>query len=267
MVVREGELPTPPDEDFEDERHFRATPDEAYLSWRGVADFVVRGGREIVFQKVGDLEASWFRQFLLGPVIGVLLHQRGLLVLHGSAIEVDGNAFAIVGWKGQGKSTTAAGLHQRGYDLIADDIVAIDMTNPETPLVLPGIPQIKLWPDSIAAFGIDSGSMSLLHSELEKRAQRVTVTSEQSPKPLKSLYILDQGEAHRIETLPVMDAFSAIIQNAYAARFIGEAGIPPWHFRQCTALIQAVPVHRFTRKPSLALLPEALDMLEAHLKR
>ena len=109
--------------------------------------------------------------------------------------------------------------------------------------------------------------MSLLHSELEKRAQRVTVTSEQSPKPLKSLYILDQGEAHRIETLPVMDAFSAIIQNAYAARFIGEAGIPPWHFRQCTALIQAVPVHRFTRKPSLALLPEALDMLEAHLKR
>ena len=267
VVVREGELPTPSNEEFEDDRYFHATPEDASLSWRGVADFVVRGGREIVFQTAGDLEASWFRQFLLGPVMGVLLHQRGLLVLHGSAIEIDGNAVAIVGLKGQGKSTTAAGLHQRGYDLIADDIVAIDMTNPESPLVLPGIPQIKLWPDSVAAFEMNPSCMSLLHSELEKRAQRVTVVSEQSPKPLNGLYILDQGEAHQIETLPMMEAFSAIVQNAYAARFIGKAGIPPWHFEQSIALTRATPVHRFKRNLSFALLPEALDMLEAHLKR
>lgn len=267
VVVCEGELTTPPHEAFEDDRYFHATPDEAFLSWRGVADFVVRGGREIVFQASKDLEASWLRQALLGAVIGVLLHQRGLLVLHASAIEMDGNAFAIVGLKGQGKSTTAAGLHQRGYELIADDIVAIDMTNPESPLVLPGIPQIKLWPDSVAAFKMNPSCMSLLHSELEKLAQRVTVVSEQLPRPLKSLYILDQGETHQIETLPMMEAFSAIIQNAYAARFIGKAGIPPWHFEQSIALTRATPVHRFTRKPSLALLPEAIDMLEAHLKR
>ncbi|MCH7787762.1 MAG: hypothetical protein IIC22_09640, partial [Chloroflexi bacterium] len=36
VVVREGELPTPPDEEFEDERHFHAAFDEASLSWRGV---------------------------------------------------------------------------------------------------------------------------------------------------------------------------------------------------------------------------------------
>ncbi len=64
-----------------------------------------------------------------------------------------------------------------------------------------------------------------------------------------------------------MEAFSAIVQNAYAARFIGKAGVPPWHFEQSIALTRVTPVHRFKRKPSLALLPEALDMLEAHLKR
>ena len=130
----------------------------------------------------------------------------------------------------------------------------------------PGSPQLKLWPDTITAFRIDPRSLAPLHSKVEKQAQYVSAALALSPSPLLSLYVLDQGEEHAIESLPLKEAFSEIIQHSYAARFIGKAGIPAWHFHQCAALTRAVPVHRFRRKPSLALLPEALDVLEAHLK-
>ncbi len=267
VVICEDEVPYPPSWDFEDDRYFRGVPGEALLAWRGIAKFVVREGREIVFQLLGELEASWLRQFLLGPVLGVLLHQRGLFVLHASAVGVNGHAFVIVGWKGQGKSTTAAGLHQRGHELLADDIVAIDMTDPQEPHVLPGISQLKLWPDTVAALRIDPNNLSLLNSRIQKRAQRISSGSVPSPRPLAGLYVLGQAEEHAIERFPLAEAFSATIQHAYAARFIGKAGIPSWHFYQCVALTRAIPINHFKRKFSLALLPEALDKLEAHFER
>lgn len=59
----------------------------------------------------------------------VILHQllNGRVVLHGSAVVVDGAAVATIGPSGAGKSTTAAALVQRGAELLADDVVAIDM--------------------------------------------------------------------------------------------------------------------------------------------
>lgn len=265
VVIRESTLPTPLPDDFEDGRCFRAKADEAFLAWRDVINVRVCDGRDVIFHPLADLDERWLRQYLLGPVLGVLLHQRGLLVVHASAVEANGHALAFVGWKGFGKSTTAASLHRRGYDLLADDIVALDMTDPEQPLVVPGFPQLKLWPDAVAALGIDPSELALLHPQFEKRAQRVSVDATRSPKPLRALFVLGLGDQHAIEALPSMEAFSAIVQHAYAARFIGKAGIPPSHFHHCIALARTVPVYRFTRQPSLAKLPKALDLLEAHL--
>src|SRR5687767_37791 len=62
------------------------------------------------------------RLYLLGSAFGALLHQRGLLPLHANAVEIDGKAVAFMGASGEGKSTLAAWFHDRGFNIIADDV-------------------------------------------------------------------------------------------------------------------------------------------------
>ena len=54
-----------------------------------------------------------------------MLQHRGYLVLHGSAVLVNGRAVVFSGDSGAGKSTLAASMVHHGYQLITDDVVAI----------------------------------------------------------------------------------------------------------------------------------------------
>jgi len=265
VVFRATELPTPPLEAFKAGRYVCTGPGEVILAWRDLVTVKVRGGREVVFHPLGGSDEPWLRQLLLGPVLGVLLHQRGLVTLHASAVEIGGRALAFVGWKGQGKSTTAASLHASGHEFLADDIVAIRMSGAQRPVVIPGFPQLKLWPDAVEALAVDRSSLSMLHPQTAKLSRRLTTPFMPSSRPLQGIYVLDRGDRPEIVRLPALDAFAEIVRHTYAARFVGEAGLAGLHFQHCVALAQKIPVFRFTREPSLELLPEALDLLTVHV--
>ena len=57
--------------------------------------------------------------------MGAILMQRKILPLHGSAIAIDGKAYAIVGDSGAGKSTLASAFLKRGYQLLSDDVITV----------------------------------------------------------------------------------------------------------------------------------------------
>ena len=267
VFIQQDELVLPCSPEYVNERYALASDQEAYLSWQGIVTIRVRDGREIVYSQIKKLDENLLRQYLLGPALGVLLQQRGLLVLHASSVAIEGHAMAFLGWKGYGKSTTAALMYTRGYELLADDIVAIDMSDTDNPAVLPGFGQIKLWPDSVAMLGIESGPLPRLLEQTEKRALRL----KDAPKPLsaalKALYILDRGQVHTITELGSTESFNKVFQNSYAARFIGNAGLPDWHFHHSATLIRKVPGFCFKRIPSLDRLKEGLDLLEHHFNK
>ncbi len=52
---------------------------------------------------------------------------RGLPSLHGSAVAKSGNAIVCIGDSGAGKSTVAAALCSIGFELLADDVVALEL--------------------------------------------------------------------------------------------------------------------------------------------
>ena len=60
--------------------------------------------------------------------MGAILMQRRLLPLHGSAIAINGKAYAIVGDSGAGKSTLASAFLNKGYQLISDDVIAVSLS-------------------------------------------------------------------------------------------------------------------------------------------
>lgn len=246
---------------------FYATPEEAYFFWEGEGMFLVRGGREIIVEPLPGVEERVLRSTLLGVALGVLLHQRGVLTLHASAVVIDGGTAAFMGKKGEGKSTMAAALYARNYGVLADDIVACTVHASARPMVLPGFPELRLWPEVAAFFGDELETLPRLHPRSEKRARPGGHAFPQAPHPLRCVYALDEGTGLGIETLQPQEAFLELVRHSYAPRFLGTIGATASHFRWCAQLASSVPVLRLRRPRSLAALPDVARLVEEHLAR
>ena len=270
IIILRGSLNPPQLEPTLTNCYCTVTADEAYLAWEEVGTFLVCAGREIIIDLIPQVEELIVRLFLLGAGLGMLLHQRGLFLLHASTVKIGDRAVSFMGDKGWGKSTTAGALHRRGHQLMTDDVTAIDMSNPQCPMVLPGYGQLKLWPESAIALGDDPESLPLLHPQLEKRDHLVKQDLALDPVPLKQIYLLGGGERLAIENLLPQQALAAVMHNWYCARFgsqMLQAINLSDHFQRCTKLIDRVPVFCLQRENSLAALDEIAQLIEAHIKR
>ena len=95
------------------ETTIRVTDGEAYFSYAGIGSFFVRSGDQILIDPAPGVDEGSLRLFLLGNVLGTLAFLRGFLVLHGSAVAIDGRGVAFLGHSGEGKSTMAAAFRDK----------------------------------------------------------------------------------------------------------------------------------------------------------
>ena len=243
------------------------TAEGTHIYWDDVGTLTVRDGNEIVVRAVRNAEERRMRMLLLGAAMGVLLHQRGVLVLHGSAIEVDGEACVFVGPRGWGKSTIAAGMVERGHRLLADDVVAIDFDANGAPTVQPAFPQLKLWPDAIAALGQDPGRLRRLSSGFNKRERRVRAGFRTSPVRLKHIFVLAVGPCVEVQESQPHTALLDLIANLYVARFGTELldRRQGDHLPLCAKVSRNVPICRLNRPSDLQLIPSTVELVRRHL--
>ncbi len=136
---------------------FGLTATSLLLNWEGVGTFRVSQGSELVYQNLGTDEGT-LRLFLLSEVIGLLLYQRGLFLLHGSAVKVGDDALVFLGIPGAGKSTTAAAFGKAGYTVLTDDLVAIQLID-NNPFVVPAFGQYKVWKNTVDGLNIDESKL------------------------------------------------------------------------------------------------------------
>jgi hypothetical protein len=239
-----------PPEEYGPIRCLYAEDGEVHLSWGNVAELLVCNGSEIIVDPASNTHIQLLRNFILGPALGILLYQRGRLVLHASAVVIDGRAIAFLGWKGSGKSTIAAALHARGHKVAADDLVALKMDGVKKPMVLPGIPQLKLWPDAVKSIGENPESFPRLYIESEKRARRIDDGFSDISIPLEKIYVLDPGGKFEGESVKFRDAFIELTRHSYAQRFMASNACDRAHFAKCMRLAQSIPIYRLTRETS-----------------
>lgn len=239
-----------------------ATADETYLFWEHAGAFLVRGGREIIVDPIPGVEERVLRICILGPALGVLLHQRGYFVLHASAVAIAGESVAFLGEKGWGKSTIAAALHRRGHGVVADDVTAIQVAR-DCPLVYPGFPQLKLWPETVASLGDNPETLPRLDPHLEKRARRVVQGFPSTPRPLRRIYVLAEGTTQEIEPLQPQEALIELIRHSYGPRFLQPIGAS--HFRLGASVVKNVTVCNLKRPRSLPALSSLARLVEEDL--
>ncbi|MER8413785.1 serine kinase [Mesorhizobium sp. M1342] len=268
LVIAVGaiDLPKPAPEAATD---FRFEPDRQYLAWHAVGAFLITDFSRIDIEPAPGVDDALLAFPLLGPVMALLLHRRGLLVLHASAIAAAGKSAIFMGDKGAGKSTTASAMIRAGHRLLTDDVVALDLANPSEPMTVPGFPQIKLAADAAAAISLGGAEVRpQVHPAIDKMQHRLNGDFSGDKVPATRIYILERGERADITPLPAITALPAIIKFSYVTRF-GRAALPDdfaaAHLQQCSWIANHIGVYRLKVPTGLDRIGEAVELIEKDL--
>jgi hypothetical protein len=266
IVVRHGIVGERPSEDSAANAFYLIEPGLACARWSEGGLFRMSEGRELVMEMLPGADGDLLRTLLLGPFMAMLLHQRGSLVLHGSGVEVDGGVVAFIGETGRGKSTTATAFMRAGHRLVADDLLAISVgsgSGGEPPLVAPGPPFLKLWPEAARALGHSPEELPQITPTREKRLMRIEMEKGLAADalPLLAIYVLGGESQIPTESIGPQEALLELTRHSYCAPAItGPAGMKE-HFLQCTAIINRVPIRRLNRSFPIERLGEMVELV------
>lgn len=238
------------------------TKEKTILYIRDTATFLVENGNEITIIPVSGVSETELRFYLVGTVMSILLYERGLLVLHGSAVNIDNHAVTFLGISGEGKSSTAAAFLSRGYNLVTDDVAPVNFeTKPYT--ITPGFPQIKLGQKTADVLGYDFDTLHFINPANEKRGYRPRQGFDFSPLPIGRIYVLNTASEFSIEPIRPSEAVTEIYRHSRPTTLYHFGGQS--HFFQCVNLAKAYTIYRLNRPRNLELLPKLVEMVEADM--
>lgn len=174
---------------------------------------------------------------LTGLALAWFLRLRGVLVLHGSAVGLEGGAVGFVGPAGAGKSTSASALVGAGAELLADDLLVLAAEG-EGFSVLPGAGHGRLRPDAADRHA----EATEPHAWPRKRYWRPD-PPDPAPRPLRRLYLLEVGERAGPVLLRPQEALPLLVAGLKPQELPVDRAL----FRQLGRLVSAVPAYRMVR--------------------
>lgn len=220
-VLRVGAVPDYLD-GADDTRPFWEISDDEFL-WRGhgLGRFLVRGGREILVQAEPGGTVDDVVAFAMGTGIAALMYQRGAMLLHASAVTLEGRAYAFCGRSGAGKSTLAAALCQTGAGFLSDDITRVSL-DPQGNVALHADGRdLKLTPRSITQLGLDVAARAPVRSRIEKFFVSPPTAAPLATAPLAGIYFLAFDRtcpAPVITPLPALTTAQMLLEEAFRPR-------------------------------------------------
>lgn len=239
-------------------------PDAFLLDIEGVARYLVRGGSQVLIDPADGASAHDVRVYLLGTCFGGLLHQRGLLVLHASAIADAHGATLLCGHSGGGKSTLLGELLARGHRMLVDDVCAITLDAVGVPIAQPAYPRTRLWADAARRLGRDVADLPRTQPDVDKFELQVPEHFWNKAAPVRAIYVLSVVDHERLhfEPLPVVERFAALLEHTYRRVFLDALEMQTAHFDLATAVAREVPVTRVVRSMTPYRLDELADGIE-----
>jgi len=263
--------------------HSTPTLQLAKQDWRleleGIGWFRATGGECLEWQRWDDSVSDRdIRTFAVTSGLGALAIQRGLLVLHGTALERDGEAILLMGHPAAGKSTVAWCLLQEGWRLLSSELVAIGNDG----IVQPGIHQLKLWHDAAVALDLNWAQLPPVRKNLKRYALLAEdLTCMPQPTPLRLVYNLNRAKEESVKesdtekgvdkAKPSIRASRSFTQTAALMRLRNQAFHARMYrgmeaeaqlFMQAAALARSVPVHALMVPDGIKVMAESLKKVD-----
>ena len=237
---------------------------DVYLWWDDIGKVKISEGKQVTVEVIADLDDSTkinIIPFLLGPVMSLLLHQRGFLILHGSSVKVNGEAICFLGHRGNGKSTTAIHLYTRGYPLVTDDILAIKFDEDGLPLVYPGYPHVRLGEDSYNQVKENTDILTPIKTLAGKVFCDASHGASPEPVVLKRVYVLEKTDKMGISILKSQENLIDLIRHSVANRIFQHTAQQENLF-QCAQLINNVSVRKLEMTHSYEDIQQLITVIE-----
>ncbi len=228
-----------------------------------IGRFFIANGAEVLVDPDATTATEDLTPYLLGGVMGAIIHQRGLLPLHANAVEVVGGCVAFVGPSGAGKSTLTGFLAERGYRMVSDDVCLIRFEDKQAK-VSATAPRLKLWKNTLEALGHRSEELKRVLSRFEKYS--LPVNQAIDGLPLKRVYLLAQPSGNGADTISRItgaEAMKSLADNLYCPE-LGWATRGEAIFTQCRVLLDTVECYRLSRTLGFDEMNAIIDRLEQH---
>ena len=238
---------------------FESAPGRFLLRVRNVARYLVRDGAEIVVDPAPGSETASIRLFLLGTAFGALLHQRGLLPLHASAIAARQGGMVFAGRSASGKSTLAAAFQRRGFKVLADELCAVRVA--EGPLVLPASPHLTLWADVLGHFEVETTDLRPARPGLQKYLLPLGDAVAREALPVNTVFFLVRGNKLGLEPLEGRDKVMALAGDTYRRLFSSNMKLSVEDSRKVKAVARRTRMLRVTWPEHSWQVEELADLL------
>ena len=254
-------------------------PQQWRLELEGIGWFRATSGERLEWQRWDDSVSDRdIRTFVVTSGLGALAIQRGALVLHGTALERDGEAILLMGHPAAGKSTLAWCLLQEGWRLLSSELVAVSPDG----LVLPGMHQLKLWHDAAVALELNWQQLPPVRKGLKRYALLAhDLDCMSQPTPLRLIYALnrakeesgkedDPEEGVEVEKVSIRAshnfsqtaALMRLRNNAFHARMYRGMDAEAQLFMQAAALARTVPMHALVVPDGIKSMAESLKKVD-----
>lgn len=234
--------------------NIKVTPKAVFLIWqKEQLSIAVKSGKTIVIDAPAKIDGRLLRLCILGPALTTLLQQRGVLVLHGSAVEKSSKVYAFIGESGAGKSTIVSVLQRKGCPLVTDNGMAISFEESK-PMVLPGFPQVKLLPKTLKFLNEKAFKYMSIEPGSKKKSVMLQKFSER-PRPLKKIFLLKKGLKFSFKRLRANEALKGLMRHCHGAVELMDAKQFSTQFFHCAQLAKKVPVFEVTRTNYIEELP------------
>jgi hypothetical protein len=245
-----------------------ANAEQFLLRVADVGEYLVSRGVDIVIDPAPGVTAHELRVFMLGTCLGVLLHQRGFLVLHASGIGTEQGAVLFAGNSGAGKSTLLAELLRRGEKMLVDDVCAIRVRDDALPIVVPSYPRTRLWGETAARLSIDTTDLTRTRPQMDKYERQVPEQFWDREVPLFRLYHLagSNGSELSLMRLGPLEAFNTVLHNTYRKVLLEGLVRQREHFEMVSRTARASTVIRVIRPVETFQLRELADLVMLDLQ-
>lgn len=242
-------------------RNFRLLPGDVRFRVPEVATFrIVDGNTIFIYDRECDQTGKiWV--YLMGSCMGAILHQRGMLPLHGSSVCKDGKAILITGESGAGKSSLAAEFLKNGWKLVTDDVAVVNLRNGKA-VIQPSYPSQKLWMDAIERYDHKDSPLQSLYQENRKDKFSVDVSAcfENRPQELTCVVRLCVAGSCSVQAVDKMTAVHQLMRNTYRSVLILREDYQQW-FEKCVGISSAVRMLACTRTTEENCAPDLFRMV------
>lgn len=209
----------------------------------GLADFEISASASnVVCWPSPDATESTIEHLYINQVVPLSLSQQGMLVLHGSSVEVNGVAVAFVGKSGMGKSTLAAKLSMAGMPFLTDDGLAVELTKCAV-RVLPGHDSVRMWADTEREIMLSVGTKAppVQFTTKSRFLADARLAYRAEPCNLVDVYFLENSGTETVRISPMRDAAAvmALVNHSFILDTQSQTGLAR-HLEQLADLVGRV---------------------------